>query len=189
MNLTPANATIGFIGTGVMGKSMAGHLLKAGYTVHVYNRTRDKARELLDHGAIWEENAAALAKKCNVIITMVGYPRDVEETYLGSGGLIQHAKPGSYLVDMTTSSPRLAAQIYQAAKDKGLHALDAPVSGGDIGAREARLAIMVGGDQAAFDAAAPIWRLWGGNIVQPDSHCRGYAGYMRSNGLCQKIRP
>ncbi|MCR4431510.1 MAG: NAD(P)-dependent oxidoreductase [Tepidanaerobacteraceae bacterium] len=156
---------LGFIGTGVMGRSMAANLMKAGYRVLVYNRTRSKAEDLIKQGALWKDTAADVAKDANVIITMVGYPRDVEEVYLGEKGIINNAKPGSYLIDMTTSSPMLAKRIYNAAKDKGLYALDAPVSGGDIGAREARLSIMVGGDPGAFEAVKPIFEAMGKNIV------------------------
>lgn len=156
--------TIGFIGTGVMGKSMAQHLLNAGHPVHVYNRTKQKAESLIENGAIWEDTVAALAKKVDVVITIIGTPKDVEEIYFDSDGLIENVKPGSYLIDMTTSSPKLAEKIYEKAKEKGIHALDAPVSGGDVGAREAKLAIMVGGDEAAFYEMLPIFEVMGNNI-------------------------
>ncbi len=164
MALTNDNTVIGFIGTGVMGKSMARNLIKAGYRVLVYNRTKAKAQELVEEGAVWQETVAKLAANSDVIITMVGYPKDVEEIYLGEQGIVQSAKPGSYLVDMTTSSPLLAQKIYAQASARGLKALDAPVSGGDIGAREGRLAIMVGGDAEAFDAVKPIFEVLGKNI-------------------------
>ena len=157
-------ATIGFIGTGVMGKSMAQHLLNAGHPLHVYNRTKEKAASLIESGAIWEDSVASLAKHVDVVITIIGAPKDVEEVYFGADGLIENVKPGTYLIDMTTSSPKLAQQIYSAAKEKDLHALDAPVSGGDVGAQQAKLAIMVGGDQAAFAEMLPIFQVMGENI-------------------------
>lgn len=164
MALTKDNTVIGFIGTGVMGKSMARNLMKTGYKVLVYNRTKAKAQQLVEEGAVWQETVAQLAAHSDVIITMVGYPKDVEETYLGEQGVVSSAKPGSYLIDMTTSSPLLAQKIYRQASAKGLKVLDAPVSGGDIGAREGRLAIMVGGDAEAFEAVKPIFEVLGKNI-------------------------
>ena len=128
---------LGFIGIGVMGHSMAGHLLEAGWEVHVYNRTKAKTDEIVAKGAIWEDSPAEIAKKCDVVFTMVGFPKDVEETYLGEKGLVANAKEGALLIDMTTSSPSLARKIYAAGKKRGLGVLDAPVTGGDRGAREA----------------------------------------------------
>lgn len=156
---------IGFIGIGVMGKSMAGHLLAAGHRLSVYTRTKAKAEELLARGAIWRESPAEVAAGSDAVITMVGYPSDVEQMYFGEAGLIANSKPGTLLIDMTTSSPALARRIHEAAAERGLRALDAPVSGGDIGAREARLSIMVGGDAEAFEAARPLFELMGKNIV------------------------
>jgi len=156
---------IGFIGTGVMGKSMAGHLMAAGHRLFVYTRTKAKAAELLERGADWRDSPAELAEDCEVVISIVGYPSDVEAIYLGDGGIVEHANPGAYLIDMTTSSPSLARRIHAAAAARGVHALDAPVSGGDVGAREARLSIMVGGDRAAFEAMRPIFAAMGKNIV------------------------
>jgi 3-hydroxyisobutyrate dehydrogenase len=176
------NAEIGFIGTGVMGKSMAGHLLKAGYRLHVYTRTKAKAEELMNAGAIWHDSPEELAPLCQVVITMVGYPADVEQLYLGERGLIASAKPGTYLIDMTTSSPALARRIYAAAAERGIFALDAPVSGGDIGAREARLAIMVGGDRQAFEAVLPVFERMGKNIV-----LQGAAGAGQHTKMCNQI--
>ncbi len=156
---------IGFIGTGVMGRSMAGHLLQAGHPLIVYTRTRAKAEPLLEAGAEWADTPAALAMQADVIITMVGYPEDVRSLYLEPEGLIAHARSGTFLIDMTTSDPRLAVEIAEAARSRALHALDAPVSGGDIGAREARLTIMAGGERADFDAVLPVLRVMGGNIM------------------------
>jgi 3-hydroxyisobutyrate dehydrogenase len=160
-----AKDTLGFIGLGVMGSSMAGHLLKAGYKVHVHTRSKEKARSLLDTGAVWDESPAAMASKCRVIFTMVGYPIDVESVYFGPAGLIENAKSGAYLVDCTTSRPDLAARIAAAAKAKGLAALDAPVSGGDLGAKNATLTIMVGGEEKDFEAVKPLLSLMGATVI------------------------
>src|SRR3954465_4403979 len=157
--------SIAFIGTGVMGRSMAGHLLKAGHTVHVFNRTKAKAQPLLEAGAHWYDSAGAAAAEADFVFTIVGFPADVEETYFGAGGVLASAKRGAVLVDMTTSSPLLAQRIADAAAAKGLGALDAPVSGGDVGAREARLVIMVGGEAAPFARVRPLFELMGKNIV------------------------
>ncbi|MDP4154426.1 MAG: NAD(P)-binding domain-containing protein, partial [Bacillota bacterium] len=147
--LTPENTVIGFIGIGVMGKSMAGHLQKAGFPLVVYTRTKEKAADLLNQGVEWANSPKEVAQKANVVFTIVGYPYDVEETYLGENGLIANGKQGSYFIDMTTSSPSLAVKIYTEAKNHQIHAIDAPVSGGDIGARDAKLSIMVGGEEEA----------------------------------------
>jgi 3-hydroxyisobutyrate dehydrogenase len=156
--------SIGFVGTGVMGRSMASHLLKAGHTIHIFNRTREKAHALIEQGAHWHDSAGSVAAAVDVVITMLGFPSDVESTYLGSGGILETAKPGTLLIDMTTSSPLLARRIAEAASHRKLQVLDAPVSGGDIGAREARLVIMAGGELAAFERAKPIFELLGKNI-------------------------
>ncbi|MDQ7094507.1 NAD(P)-dependent oxidoreductase [Desulfosporosinus sp. PR] len=176
------NSKVGFVGTGVMGKSMASHILKAGYQVNIYTRTKDKADSLLKAGAVWQDNVADLAKNSDVIISMVGYPKDVEEIYLGEKGIIKHAKSGSYLVDMTTSSPSLAQRIYQEARAKTMYAIDAPVSGGDVGAKEARLAIMVGGDEEVFNALVPILSFLGKNIIY-----QGSAGAGQHTKMCNQI--
>ena len=157
--------TIGFIGTGVMGKSMAHHLMKAGYALHVYTRTKEKANELIQEGAIWESTVAELTNASDVVITMIGTPADVEEVYFGKNGIIENAKPGTYIIDMTTSKPSLAIEIYEKAKVKGIYALDAPVSGGDVGAKNAKLAIMVGGDEEAFEKMTSIFNIMGENII------------------------
>ncbi|MGF7016077.1 3-hydroxyisobutyrate dehydrogenase [Ornithinibacillus bavariensis] len=176
------NTKIGFIGTGVMGKSMALNLLKAGYSVHVFNRTKEKAQELLNNGALWKDSIKELSQEANVIISIVGYPKDVEEVYLGSGGIIENAKKGAYLIDMTTSKPSLAMQIFKKAKEKGLYSLDAPVSGGDIGAKNGTLAIMVGGEQEAFDTVFPIFEVMGSNII-----LQGKAGAGQHTKLSNQI--
>ena len=157
--------SIAFIGTGVMGRSMAGHLLKAGHALHVHNRTREKAQPLLDAGARWHATAGGAAAEADFVITIVGYPSDVEATYFGPGGVLAQVRRGAVLIDMTTSSPKLAQRIAAAAAERGLAALDAPVSGGDVGAREARLVIMVGGEAAAFARARPLFEVMGRNIA------------------------
>ncbi len=158
---------IAFVGTGVMGGPMAGHLLDAGYEVVVYNRTAARASALLEHGARWADSPGEAAAEADVVITMVGYPADVEEVYLALGGIVERAREGAVLVDMTTSSPALAQRIAAVAveSDRSLATLDAPVSGGDIGARNATLTIMVGGDEAAFERVRPIFEVLGGNVV------------------------
>jgi 3-hydroxyisobutyrate dehydrogenase len=182
VGLNKEQTVIGLVGTGVMGKSMAGHFIKAGFEVHVYNRTRAKAEDLLEQGAKWQDSPGELARHCNVIITMVGFPSDVEEVYLGEQGILQNAKPNSYLIDMTTSSPALAVKIYEAAREKQMISLDAPVSGGDVGAKEARLSIMVGGDKEAFDAILPLFEIIGKNIVH-----QGQAGAGQHTKMCNQI--
>ncbi len=156
--------TIAFIGTGVMGRSMAGHLLKAGYPVNVYNRTKSRTDELVAAGATWCDSPGAAATEADIIITIVGFPKDVEEVYLGENGILAHASSGSLVIDMTTSSPALAKKIAEAAQGKEIGSLDAPVSGGDLGAKEARLSIMVGGSQGDFDRALPVFEIMGKNI-------------------------
>ncbi|MDR7246389.1 NAD(P)-dependent oxidoreductase [Priestia megaterium] len=174
--------TIGFIGTGVMGKSMAGHILNEGHKVLVYNRTQSRAKELVDKGAVWVETVAKLAEQSDIIITMVGYPQDVKEVYLGEEGILNKAKKGAYAIDMTTSSPILARDIHSQAKERGIHTLDAPVSGGDIGAQQAKLAIMVGGLKEDFDYVKPILELMGTNIV-----LQGGPGSGQHTKMCNQI--
>ena len=157
---------IAFIGTGVMGASMAGHLLAAGAKVTVYNRTREKAKGLLETGATWADTPALAAKGASVVFTMVGYPSDVESVYLGTGGIIESSEPGTILVDHSTSDPTLAARISAAAKVRGLAAIDAPVSGGDLGARNATLTIMVGGDELAYESVLPILNTMGKIVIR-----------------------
>jgi 3-hydroxyisobutyrate dehydrogenase len=173
--------SIGFIGLGIMGASMAGHLLAAGYPVNVYNRSKDKTNALVEKGAQWCDTVGDLAASSNVIITMVGYPSDVEEIYFGTGKILDKAK-NAYLIDMTTSSPSLAVRMAQEAEKRGCHSLDAPVSGGDIGARNAKLSIMVGGKQADFDAVLPILKIMGSNIV-----LQGGPGAGQHTKMCNQI--
>lgn len=155
---------IGFIGLGIMGQHMAAHLLAAGHPLAVYNRSLDKAAALVAKGAVACANPAQVAQQSDVIITMVGYPSDVEQVWLGAEGIIAHTRH-ALLIDMTTSSPALAKRLAEASAKAGHQAIDAPVSGGDVGARDAKLSIMVGGEASAFDKALPILQLMGTNIV------------------------
>lgn len=173
---------IGFVGLGIMGRSMAGHILNAGHQLKVYNRSRDKADELVARGAAWCDTPGDVAAASDIVITMVGFPHDVEEIYLGDQGIVARAAPGAVLIDMTTSSPALAERIAAEAAKKGCHAIDAPVSGGDIGAREAKLAIMVGGDAVAFEMALPILQCMGTSIV-----LQGGPGAGQHTKMCNQI--
>jgi len=152
---------IGFIGTGVMGKSMVKHLLNANHQVTVFTRTKSKADDLVALGALWSDSVSNLTKDQDYVFTMVGYPKDVEEVYLGANGIIAHANPKTICVDFTTSEPSLAVKIYITAKDKDISVLDAPVSGGDVGAQNATLSIMIGGDAKTFEELQPIWKILG----------------------------
>lgn len=174
--------TIGFIGTGVMGKSMAKHIWDAGYPLMIYTRTKEKAEELLKEGVTWASSPKEIAQSADIIISMVGYPKDVEEVYLNEDGLIPNASEGTYLIDMTTSTPSLAKTLYEEGKKRGIHVLDAPVSGGDIGAREARLTVMVGGDRKAYEKILPILKIFGQNIVY-----QGKAGSGQHTKMCNQI--
>jgi 3-hydroxyisobutyrate dehydrogenase len=161
----PGKTRIGFIGTGVMGASMAGHILKAGYDLTVFSRTKAKAEPLLAGGAKWANSPKELAERSDVVCAIVGFPRDVREVFLEEQGALAGAKPHSVLIDMTTSEPCLAQEIYRAAQQKNVAALDAPVSGGDAGAKNASLSIMVGGDPDVFAAMRPLLECMGKTIV------------------------
>jgi len=155
---------VGWIGTGVMGNSMCAHILNAGYKISVFNRTKDKAKDLIDMGANWCSNPKEVAEKSDIIFTIVGFPQDVEEVYFGDEGILESIKAESIIVDMTTSEPSLAQKIYSEAKKIGVSSLDAPVSGGDIGARNGKLAIMIGGDRETYEKVLPFFKLMGENI-------------------------
>ena len=157
---------VGWIGTGVMGSSMCGHVLAAGHEVAAHTRTRSKAEPLLARGARWARTPADAATASDVVFTMVGYPADVREVILGEQGVLAGARRGATLVDMTTSEPTLAVEIDEAARAKGVAALDAPVSGGDVGARSATLSIMVGGDEAALERVRPLLDLMAKTVVR-----------------------
>ncbi|OSQ80411.1 NAD(P)-dependent oxidoreductase [Listeria monocytogenes] len=156
---------IGFVGTGVMGSSMAGHLLEAGYEVLVYTRTKTKAEDLLDKGALWVETPGELANKVDILISMVGYPKDVEELYLGENGFLENLAVGTVAIDMTTSSPALAKKMAEFGREKGIGVLDSPVSGGDIGAKNGTLSIMVGGSEDVFLKVKPIFDILGSSVI------------------------
>lgn len=173
---------IGFVGTGVMGASMARHLQKAGHELSVFNRTRSKAEELLSHGATWCETPGEVASRSEITFAIVGFPKDVESVFLDKKtGMVAHASHGDILVDMTTSSPALAVRMAEEAATKGVVVMDAPVSGGDIGAREARLSIMVGGDKDAFNTCQPLFESMGKNIVY-----HGKAGSGQHTKMCNQ---
>jgi 3-hydroxyisobutyrate dehydrogenase len=163
--IIPGTTRLGWIGTGVMGQSMCGHLLAKGFSVTVYNRTQAKAQSLLDKGAKWGSTPTHVAEQSDVVFAIVGFPRDVREVFLGHEGALAGSKKGTILVDMTTSEPSLASEIYEAANKKDVHAVDAPVSGGDIGAREARLSIMIGGDKEVVESLQPCWEAMGKTII------------------------
>ncbi len=173
---------IGFIGVGVMGSSMVRNLMKKGYTVSIYTRTKSKALEVIQEGAVWCDTIAECVQGAEAVITIVGYPKDVEEVYFGSGGILESAAPGTYLIDMTTTSPKLSKRIYDTALEKGMFALDAPVSGGDTGARNATLSIMVGGDREVFETCHPILEAMGNNIIY-----EGPAGFGQHTKMANQI--
>jgi 3-hydroxyisobutyrate dehydrogenase len=163
--IVPGETRIGWIGTGVMGSSMCGHLIKAGFSASVFNRSKNKAQALLDQGAAWADSPQAVASASDVVFTIVGFPSDVRSVVLGPDGALAGSKPGAILVDMTTSEPSLAVEIAEAAKKRQVHSIDAPVSGGDVGAKEARLSIMIGGEKEVVDALQPCWQAMGKTIV------------------------
>lgn len=174
--------SIAFIGTGVMGKSIVEHLMNATYDVTVYTRTKEKAQSLIDAGAKWAATPAEAAQDKDIIFTMVGYPQDVEEVVVGEQGVLQTAKAGAVLIDMTTSEPTLAQKIYEKAQQQGISALDAPVSGGDLGAKNGTLSIMVGGDEATFTAVYDVLKVFGDNVIY-----QGQAGAGQHTKMCNQI--
>jgi len=178
----PSRTRIGWIGTGVMGSSMCSHLLQAGYRVTLHSRTKAKAKPLFDLGATWAENLLAVAADSDMLFTMVGFPQDVRTVYFGETGILAGAQPGATLIDMTTTDPALSREIAERATAKGLSAIDAPVSGGDVGARNATLSIMVGGDKEAVQSAMPLFELMGNKIVH-----QGGAGTGQQAKLCNQI--
>jgi len=163
--IIPGKTRIGWIGTGVMGSSMCGHLMSAGFSATVFNRTKAKAQSLVERGAKWADTPRALAEASDVVFSIVGFPADVRDVILGPEGALAGSKPGTILVDMTTSEPSLAVEIFEQAAKKQVASIDAPVSGGDIGAREARLSIMIGGDKAIVEALNPCWSAMGKTII------------------------
>ncbi len=173
---------IGWIGTGVMGLSMCGHLMAKGYPTTIYSRTKSKAQSLLDKGATWADTPGGVAERSDIIFTIVGLPNDVREVYQEKNGILGALKPGSITVDMTTTEPSLAREIYEMAKARGASAVDAPVSGGDVGARNATLSIMVGGDKDAVERVMPLFQAMGKNIVH-----QGVAGNGQHTKMCNQI--
>ncbi len=165
MSITPGTTRIGWIGTGVMGASMCGHLVAKGFQVTLFTRSRDKAESLLEKGASWADSPRAVAEKSDVIFSIVGFPSDVRGVMLGEEGALSGSTEGNILVDMTTSEPSLAVEIYEAAREMGVHSVDAPVSGGDVGATNGTLSIMIGGDQEVVEALEPCWDAMGQTIV------------------------
>ena len=182
MNQSASKPAVGFIGLGIMGASMAARLAADGYPLHVYNRTRAKAESLIEAGASWHATPKALAEASDVVITIVGMPDDVRALYLGDDGLIMNARRDAVLIDMTTSSPQLAEELAAHAATSGVHMLDAPVSGGDVGAREGRLSIMVGGAADVLARVEPMLRCLGTNIV-----LQGGPGAGQHTKLCNQI--
>jgi 3-hydroxyisobutyrate dehydrogenase len=165
MQISPQHTRIGWIGTGVMGRSMCGHLLAAGYKVTLFTRTKAKAAELIEHGAQWAESPRDVAAASEVIVSIVGYPDDVRAVLIGERGALSGCKAGSVLVDMTTSRPSLAVEIADRAAERDVASIDAPVSGGDVGARNATLSIMIGGDAQTAAALEPLWKTMGSKWV------------------------
>lgn len=162
---TPGKTRLGWIGTGVMGTSMCSHLIDRGFTVTTFNRTKARAEKVIAKGAVWADSPRAVAEASDVVFSIVGFPSDVRHVLLGDDGALAGSKAGNILVDMTTSEPSLAMEIAAVAKERGVHSIDAPVSGGDIGAREARLSIMIGGDKAVSDSLTACWEAMGKTIV------------------------
>lgn len=182
LKISPRKTTIGWIGTGVMGSSMCLHLINKGYQTVVYNRTKRKAKTLIENGALWAKSTKEVAEKADVIFTIVGFPKDVREVYFGGNGIFEGIKEGSLIVDMTTTEPSLAVEIYEKAKHIGASSIDAPVSGGDIGAKAGTLSIMVGGDKTAVTAVMPLLKKMGKNIVH-----QGGAGKGQHAKMCNQI--
>lgn len=174
--------TVGFIGLGVMGQSMVRNLMKAGFEVQAYTRTKEKAADLLSEGVHWCDSVAAVCQDADAVITIVGYPSDVESLYFGDGMILQSADPGTLVIDMTTSSPLLAERIAEAAIDRSLLPLDAPVTGGDVGAKNGTLSILVGGGEFAFTKAMPLFEAMGQSIER-----MGYAGSGQYGKLANQI--
>jgi len=182
MASTTAGTRVGWIGTGVMGGSMCGHLVAAGYPTIVHTRTKEKASPLLERGAAWGGSPRAVAEASDVIFTIVGFPQDVRDVYFADAGVLSGARAGAVLVDMTTTEPTLAREIADAARARGAHAVDAPVSGGDVGARNATLSIMIGGEQEPVAAVMPLFEKLGRNIVH-----QGGPGAGQHTKMCNQI--
>ena len=168
--------TIGMIGIGIMGKSMGRNLMKAGFTLHIYARTRAKVEDIISEGAVFHPSIASCVAGCEAVITIVGFPQDVEEVYLADGNIFDSAQAGAYLIDMTTTSPTLAKRLYDTGTSRGFHVLDAPVTGGDSGAKAGTLSILVGGEEADFAQCMPLFQAMGTNITyQGQAGCGQHA--------------
>ena len=187
--------TIGFIGVGLMGKSMVRNLMKAGYELHIYARTKAKVEDVISEGAVFHESIADCVKGRDAVITIVGFPQDVEEVYFDSGNILDSAAPGAYLIDMTTTSPMLAEKIYEEGTRRGFHVLDAPVTGGDTGAKEGTLSTLAGGEEADYNACLPLFEAMGTNIkyegkAGSGQHCKLANQIMIAgtlSGVCEAI--
>jgi len=182
IQIAPETTKIGWIGTGVMGRHMCRHIMEKGFNTVVYTRTRSKAQELIDKGAAWAETPKKLAMNSDVIFTMVGFPEDVRNVYMGHDGIFEGVAKGNILIDMTTTLPSLAEEIYEKAQKKGISAVDAPVSGGDVGARNATLSIMAGGDQEVIKTLMPLFEIIGKKIVH-----QGGPGTGQHTKMCNQI--
>ena len=167
---------IGFIGVGIMGKSMVRNLMKSGFELHIYARTKEKAEDVIAEGAVFHESIKDCVSGCEAVITIVGFPQDVEEVYFDTGNILDSADEGAYLIDMTTTSPMLAKKIAEAGSEKGFHVLDAPVTGGDGGAKAGTLSILAGGKKEDYDACMPLFEAMGTNInYQGEAGCGQHA--------------
>lgn len=173
---------IGFIGVGIMGKSMVNNLMKAGYEVSFYARNKAKTEDVIAKGAVYHPTIAECVNGCDAVITIVGFPKDVREVYFGKDGILENVSEGTYVIDMTTSSPKLAEEIYEEAKKRGIHALDAPVTGGDVGAQNGTLSILAGGDPQAYEKCLPVFEAMGKNI-----HLEGKAGSGQHTKMVNQI--
>ena len=188
--------SIGWIGVGIMGKPMVRNLQKAGYPLHIYARNREKVADVIQEGAIFHDTIGDCAQGRDAVITMVGFPKDVEEVYFAPGNILDRADPGTYLIDMTTTSPALAQRIFQQGRQRGLRVLDAPVTGGDIGARAGTLSILVGGEAADYQACRPLLAARGTNLShQGPAGCGQHANLANQimiagtlSGLCEGLR-
>lgn len=186
---------IGFIGVGIMGKSMVRNLMKAGFELHIYARTKSKVEDVISEGAAFHESISECVKDCEAVITIVGFPKDVEEVYFEKGNILDSARKGAYLIDMTTTSPMLAQKIYEVGTEKGFHVLDAPVTGGDTGAKAGTLSILAGGRREDYEACRPLFEAMGTNInYQGEAGCGQHAKLANQimiagtlSGVCEAI--
>ena len=186
---------IGFIGVGIMGKSMVKNLMKAGFELHIYARTKSKVNDVIEEGAIFHETIGECVRVSEVVITMVGFPQDVEEVYFDEGNIMDQAEKGMYLIDMTTTSPMISKKIYEEGKKKGVHVVDAPVTGGDTGAKAGTLSILVGGNKEDYEACMPLFEAMGTDInYQGEAGCGQHAKMVNQimiagtmSGLCEAL--